>query len=138
MDSSSHHVSICICTYKRPLLLERLLATLSDLRTEGLFTYSAVVVDNDDFHAGQEVVANIRARSSVDIKYAIERQRSISHARNRSVANASGDLIAFIDDDEFPDASWLLNHFRLMMSSGADGYSDRYCHTLTELLRSGC
>ncbi len=121
MNPPAHHISICICTYKRPRSLERLLTSLERQRTDGEFAISAVVVDNDDRESGREVVAAARARSPVEVQYHAEPQRSISLARNRSVANARGDLIAFIDDDEFPDDSWLLNHFRFLSSSGADG-----------------
>ena len=41
------HVCICICTYRRPDYLKRLLAALHDLSTGGLFTYSVLVADND-------------------------------------------------------------------------------------------
>ena len=41
------HVSVCICTYKRPVLLKRLLEGLGEQDTSGLFTFSIVVVDND-------------------------------------------------------------------------------------------
>lgn len=41
------HISVCICTFKRPSLLLRLLKELAGQETQGLFTYSIVVVDND-------------------------------------------------------------------------------------------
>jgi len=33
------HISVCVCTYKRPLLLERLLRELIRQDTGGLFTF---------------------------------------------------------------------------------------------------
>ena len=41
------HVAVCICTYRRPKLLFRLLEALSAQETDGQFTFSVVVVDND-------------------------------------------------------------------------------------------
>jgi len=47
-ESGLEHVSVCICTYKRPSLLEKLLYKLENLKTDDHFTYSIVAVDNDD------------------------------------------------------------------------------------------
>jgi succinoglycan biosynthesis protein ExoM len=42
-------------------------------------------------------------------------------ARNRAIENAAGDLIAFIDDDEFPIKRWLLTLFEALNKFGVDG-----------------
>jgi len=102
-------------------MLRRLLNTLGAQRTEGLFNYSAVVVDNDRQELGREPVLSVQAKSKYAIDYYIEPERSISLARNRSVRSANGNLIAFIDDDEFPDDNWLVNHYKTLLASGADG-----------------
>ena len=47
------HISVCVCTYKRPLMLKRLLAELDRQQTGGLFTYSIVVADNDQARSAQ-------------------------------------------------------------------------------------
>src|SRR3989442_12755861 len=121
MQSSLYHISICICTYKRPQLLERLLRKLETQSTQGLFSFSVVVVDNDDQQSGREPVARAKETLKLEINCDVEPERSISLARNRSVANARGDLIAFIDDDEFPDNAWLISHLRTLLATKADG-----------------
>lgn len=118
--SASHHISVCICTFARPQLLARLLGKLNTLVVDG-FTYSAVVIDNDAAATARDVVESARKTSRFEIEYDVEPQRNISHARNRSVQNARGDLIAFIDDDEFPAEDWLLQHHQMLVESGADG-----------------
>ena len=45
--NTTSHICVCICTFKRPHLLEGLLSRLQTQRTAGLFTYSVLVVDND-------------------------------------------------------------------------------------------
>lgn len=114
-------ISICVCTYRRPRLLKRLLEKIAGQITCGEFTYSVVVVDNDANGSGREVVMRVKEESTFAVQYHLEPHRSISHARNRCVANARGDLIAFIDDDEFPADDWLLQHHRLLVASEADG-----------------
>jgi succinoglycan biosynthesis protein ExoM len=121
MSAPPSRISICVCTYRRPHLLHRLLEAVGHLRTDGLFTYSVVVVDNDELRSASEVVDRAKSRSAVSMVYDAEPERSISLARNRSVRLADGDLLAFIDDDEFPEETWLLNHVKTMRSSNADG-----------------
>jgi glycosyltransferase involved in cell wall biosynthesis len=106
------HITVCICTYKRPVLLKRLLNDSIRLESHGEFTFSIVVADNDDQQSGREVALECAANSPVKIAYFSEPQRSISYARNKTLENATGDAIAFIDDDEFPDKEWLFNLFK--------------------------
>jgi hypothetical protein len=42
-------------------------------------------------------------------------------ARNKSIDPVSGGLVAFIDDDEFPDPDWLLTMYTCWRSHGAAG-----------------
>lgn len=115
------HVSVCVCTYKRPALLKRLLTELSRQETDDLFTYSVVVADNDDAGSARAIVSDFRSQSSMPIKYCIEPMRGIAHARNRVVGDAEGQFLAFIDDDEFPSTNWLRILFRTCNEQRVDG-----------------
>ncbi len=115
------HICVCICTYKRPQFLERLLAELSRQITAGLFTYSIVVVDNDRLRSAEAVVLKFTAGSPLAVKYCVESRQNIALARNRAIENAHGDFIAFIDDDEFPTKRWLLSLFKALNEHKADG-----------------
>jgi len=115
------HISVCICTYKRPQLLRRLLEKAAVQHTDGLFTYSIVVADNDCARSAEPVVSDLAAASAVAIRYGVEPRRGIGAARNRAIRDASGDFIAFIDDDEFPADNWLVQLFRACSSYKVDG-----------------
>ncbi len=121
MTSPQLHISICICTYKRPQLLARLLESLTNQTTDDSFDFSVVIVDNDVEESARSAVVNAREESKFQIDYHVEPERSISLARNRSVDNARGQLIAFIDDDEFPDEAWLITHLKTLLETKADG-----------------
>jgi len=123
VSTSDHmkHVSVCICTYKRPDYLRRLLKELAVQETGGLFTYSIVIVDNDESESAREVVTQFASSSSMQIKYCVESRQNIALARNKAVANAAGDFIACIDDDEFPQQGWLLNAFKTCTQYEVDG-----------------
>jgi succinoglycan biosynthesis protein ExoM len=115
------HVSVCICTYKRPELLTRLLKHLCDQETGALFTYSIVIVDNDSSESGKLVATAAAAVTTIPIKYYVEPKQNIALARNKAVENATGELLAFIDDDEFPITQWLLTLFKALDRYKADG-----------------
>lgn len=121
MSEDVKHISVCICTYQRPRLLKRLLRELSVQETGGQFTYSIVVVDNDHSRSAEAVVTEFAAGSSLSVSYCVEPQQNISRARNKAIANATGDFIAFIDDDEFPDRRWLLTLFEACRTHEVDG-----------------
>jgi succinoglycan biosynthesis protein ExoM len=121
MTGKLNHLCVCICTYKRPQLLKRLLDELRDQETNGEFTYSIVVVDNDSSQSAKDTASEFAASSSVPIRYSVEPRQNISHARNKAVHDADGDFVVFIDDDEFPIKSWLLMLFRTWKEYGVDG-----------------
>lgn len=121
MTSKTDHISVCICTYKRPALLRRLLLKLQEIETEGLFQYSLAIVDNDVCESARHVVESAARESSVSVLYYVEPEQNIALARNRVVEQAVGDLLAFIDDDEYPNPDWLVVLYKAMLRYKADG-----------------
>lgn len=115
------HISVCICTYKRPGYLRRLLDALAHLDTGGLFTYSIVIVDNDSDQSSEPVVVDFACRSTVPISYSVEPRQNIALARNKAVQESTGEFIAFIDDDEFPTREWLRHLFDACARYRVDG-----------------
>jgi glycosyltransferase involved in cell wall biosynthesis len=91
------------------------------LKVDGKFDYCAVIVDNDREETARAVVMNAKNSVPFDIEYHVEPDRNIALARNLAVARAPGDLVAFIDDDEYPHEDWLLLNYRSLVASGADG-----------------
>jgi succinoglycan biosynthesis protein ExoM len=117
----SHHITVCICTFKRANLLRQLLERLDNQLTEGLFRYSVVVADNDSAQSARQVVAAFSFSSHIQVTYCTESQQNIALARNKAIEHADGDFIAFIDDDEFPTDDWLCNLFKTCIALGVDG-----------------
>lgn len=106
------HITVCICTFKRPAMLESLLRELGNQNTDGAFTFSAVVADNDAEESARKVVALCAPDTSLSIVYCVERERNIAAVRNLALAHARGEFVAFIDDDELPSRDWLLFLYR--------------------------
>src|SRR5690242_10519913 len=100
-------VAICICTFRRRGLLRELLGGIVQLRFRKVQApqMQIVLVDNDEQASAEEVCRS--ASVQWPIKYVVEPQRGITHARNRAIAEVGPvDFIAFIDDDEVPSAQW--------------------------------
>jgi glycosyltransferase involved in cell wall biosynthesis len=114
-------VTVCICTYKRPELLRRALAAVAEQDTRGSFTYSIVVVDNDARQSAAEVVKAFGRGSTTQTTYDVETVPNIARARNRAVAHAAGEYVAFMDDDEVPAPDWLGNLMAARAAYHADG-----------------
>ena len=121
MADSIPHISVCVCAYKRPALLERSLKSLCVQQPDGLFTFSIVVTDNDAAETARATCERIPAGTATEIKYCMEPVQGIARARNRAVANATGDYIAFLDDDEFVPAHWLKTLYLTLGQYKADG-----------------
>ena len=115
------HICVCICTWRRPALLRRLLRELDRQETGGRFTYSTVVCDNDPARSARAVVDDCAARSTQPLTYCSEPRSNIALARNCAIQHARGDFIAFIDDDEFPMPDWLDQMRATCLRTGASG-----------------
>lgn len=127
------HICVCICTYKRPEFLRRLLEKLREQETGGWFTYSIVVVDNDHLRSAESEVSRFAASSAIPVRYCVEHEQNIAMARNKAVENATGDYVAFIDDDEFPAGNWLLTLLNACNEYGVAGVlGPVYSHFDTE------
>jgi succinoglycan biosynthesis protein ExoM len=113
-------ITVCICSYQRPKLLERLLTELALQRTDGLFTFSCVVVDNDASASAHTVVEHLRPTFPVPIQYTVEPTRNFALARNRALSLVSGKFLTFIDDDEVPQVDWLMQLWQTLHQYQAD------------------
>lgn len=102
------HISVCICTFKRPVLLRKLLNALDQQVTQEQFTYSVVVADNDSAQSARAGVEQFAQAAHIRVQYCAEPEQNIAKVRNRAIENSQGDWIAFIDDDEVPGPEWLL------------------------------
>ena len=109
-------VSVCVCTFRRPELLDGLLSLLAEQR---LPAFEIVVVDNDPAHSALPVLQAWGER--LPLRFVHLPEPNIAKARNLAVAQARGAWLAFIDDDERPGPDWLYLLVQAQAASGADG-----------------
>jgi len=114
-------ISVCVCTYRRPELLARLLDAVGRQSVDERLSFEIVITDNDRLRTAEEIVRLFRKRAGVNVVYDCEPEQNISRARNKTVSNASGQFIAFIDDDEYPGPEWLRTLFDACLGFRADG-----------------
>lgn len=115
------HISVCVCTYRRNQMLERLLRKLATQETSHLFEYSVVVVDNDPSGPAGELVMRLKEELGIDISYGVEPEQTIPAARNHALRLSRGNYIGIIDDDELPPPDWLLTLYRSIATFQVDG-----------------
>ena len=113
---------ICVCTRRRPALLDELLGGLA--RQEGVddIDVRLVVVDNDPGSSARSVVERRRLTLPMPVAFCEEPRGGLSVARNAGVARATrwgASLCAFIDDDEVPDPRWLVTLLTVLGETGA-------------------
>ena len=100
-------VSLAIATQRRPEGLAT--AARSTFRQAGvaLGELELVIVDNDAVPSAKPVVDQLAAEAPFTVRYVHEPASGVANARNAALAAASGDLIAFLDDDEEAAPGWL-------------------------------
>jgi len=121
MKEPLKQISVCVCTYKRPRFLKRLLQELTAQETGGNLALSIVVVDNDRLESAKPVVTDFAASSRWPVTYCVEPEQNIALARNKGVANAASEFVVFIDDDEFPGPDWLRHLCETCQRAGVAG-----------------
>ena len=70
-------------------------------------TLEIVVVDNDQVPSAQSTIEGLATAAACPLHYVHEPRAGVANARNAGMAKASGELIAFLDDDEEAPEGWL-------------------------------
>ena len=114
------HISVCICTFRRPSVRETIESIARQKLDPGL-KIEVIVVDNDvEPSARDQVEATAATLKTLDVTYVYAPARNISIARNACLDAAKGDWIAFIDDDEFAAENWLQDHYDAATQNALD------------------
>jgi len=114
-------ISVCICTFRRPEGLRRALASAFALQIPSGCTLELLVVDNDASGSAATVVDAFQGMAtSIALRHLHEPTPGVSHARNRCLDAAAGEMLAFFDDDEFVNPDWLIELLACMDRTEAD------------------
>lgn len=98
-------VSVIICTYNRDRVLEETIRSFLECHTDGI-DHELVVVDNNSTDGTRKIAERFATLNS-RIRYVMEPQEGLSHARNKGIWVSVGDIVAFVDDDVYFSPFWL-------------------------------
>jgi glycosyltransferase involved in cell wall biosynthesis len=102
-------ISVVICTYNRAKTLEVAVESVAVQSLPESLAWEIVVVDNNSPDQTRQIVEALQRRYPQRIRYVLERQQGISHARNAGIMATRGEIVAFLDDDETATPDWLPN-----------------------------
>jgi glucosyl-dolichyl phosphate glucuronosyltransferase len=119
-------LSVIICTFNRAESLKVTLHSLAALRNNREIEWEIIVVDNNSKDHSRKVVESFaRNNKSLNVSYVFEARQGKSHALNRGIGCANGDIIAFTDDDVTVDENWLEEMWRAFMAFDGIGVAGR-------------
>lgn len=101
--------SIIIPTHNRASVLPLCLEAVAALETDPA-NFEIIIVDNNSTdHTRDVCLAFAAAHPTLGVRYVFEPTQGASHARNRGIVEACGEILCFLDDDSPPDSNWFEN-----------------------------
>ncbi|MBI2881604.1 MAG: glycosyltransferase [Candidatus Tectomicrobia bacterium] len=91
-------ISVVVCTYNRGRMIRDCLEGLRKLEYPD---YEVIVVDDGSTDDTAAIAAEY------DVRLIRTENRGLSSARNTGMEAATGEIVAYIDDDAWPDSHWL-------------------------------
>jgi len=113
-------IYVAALTYKRPLMLPRLLEAWSTLRLPEYADVQFLIIDNDPAKSARPIVESFAPRFEGRLEYLVEPEPGIPNARNRALRaarDAGSDLLCFNDDDGYPARNWLVELTRFQLAT---------------------
>ena len=92
-------ISVAVCSYNGSKTIRD---TLEGLQYLSYPDYEVIVVDDGSTDGLSEIAKNYNVRIIIHAK-----NQGLSSARNTALEAATGEIIAYIDDDAYPDPHWL-------------------------------
>lgn len=110
-------ISVLIPTLRRPDSFRR--AALSVFGQVCEHEIELVAIDNAPEHSARAVFAELQAAAPIGFVSAHEPRPGVAHARNTALRVATGDFIAWIDDDQEAAPNWLAALMAQRQAGGA-------------------
>ena len=97
-ETAGPRISVVVCSYNGEATIARCLQALADLDYPD---YEVIAVDDGSTDRTASIAAEF------DVRLIRTDNRGLSAARNTGIEAATGEIVAFTDDDSWPDADWL-------------------------------
>ena len=118
LQDLSRTVDVCICTFRRPQVVD-LLASLAKQDLPESWRMRVIVADNDETRSAEQAVLQAFAVHALEGIYIHAPARNISIARNACLDTITAPLAAFVDDDEIARPDWLSSLIHRLKATGA-------------------
>jgi glycosyltransferase involved in cell wall biosynthesis len=115
---ASVDITVILCTYNRCEELAGALHSIALSQVASSVTWEVLVVDNNSTDRTRNIVENFCCQYPGHFRYLFEAQPGKSYALNAGIANASGDVLAFVDDDVTVEPTWLQNLTAELLNDG--------------------
>jgi glucosyl-dolichyl phosphate glucuronosyltransferase len=102
-------ITVILCTYNRCRDLANVMQSLAASQLPASVEWEVLVVDNNSIDQTRDVFNEVSARFPGKFRYVLESQPGKSFALNTGIREATGDVLAFTDDDVTVDPMWLQN-----------------------------
>lgn len=100
-------ISVIICTYNRGKYIYNVLKSIA-LGTLEHDAYEIILVDNNcTDNTRKEVDHFCNVFPQVKLRYFVETNQGLSHARNRGIKESQGDILVYVDDDATVNPDYL-------------------------------
>ena len=101
------NITVILCTYNRCQILGKALASVALSRLPESVEWEVLVVDDNSNDRTADVVADFRRRYLGRFRYLFNPQSGKSNSLNKGIAEAKGEVLAFMDDDVTVEPTWL-------------------------------
>lgn len=100
-------LSVILCTYNRDKYIYNVLKSLAE-NTLKPDQYEIVLVDNNcTDNTRAECDRFVRDFPDVTLRYFVETNQGLSHARNRGIKESKGEILVYVDDDALVNKEYL-------------------------------
>jgi len=106
MSRTNPAVSVVVCTRNRSAALAGALESVLAVDFDAA-AWELVVIDNASTDDTPEVAARVAAANPGRVRLVVEPEVGLSAARNAGIEAAAAPIVAFMDDDAYPEPGWL-------------------------------
>jgi glycosyltransferase involved in cell wall biosynthesis len=127
-------LSLIICTYNRDKYIYSCLKSIAENNYDPE-NYEVLLINNNSTDKTEAECRRFQQDyPDIPYKYFMETNQGLSHARNRGIKEANGDILVFLDDDSFASSDYLKN-----LDENVHKYSDlsAFGGEITPLFESG-
>ncbi|CAL7960726.1 conserved hypothetical protein [Gammaproteobacteria bacterium] len=105
-------ISVIVSTYNRP---DALCLVLLALAQQDVKAFEVIVADDGSTNKTKQVIESLKIKVDYTLSHVWHEHSDFRAAqiRNKSVANASGDYLIFLDGDSIPQTSFVRQHQKL-------------------------